>query len=156
MSFKMYFLNSFPFEISVKIMPLIKSITLCNELCIWFGGKLFLYGYILVALLLISIKRPYLTGLETSWWLGGDSSLHWLRRRLRDVSWRLAGSQGSNGKFKHVNLSLFFLVRAQAIFWSPELPESPRGDWPVAVVDVSASEIGPWMAFIFSQFLISL
>ena len=37
----------------------------------------------------------YLIGLETRWRPGGDSSLH-------DISWRLAGSPGSHGKFKHV------------------------------------------------------
>ena len=46
--------------------------------------------------------RPYLISLETRWRVGGDSSLHWLQRRLRDVSWRLAGSLGSRGKCKHV------------------------------------------------------
>ena len=54
--------------------------------------------------------RPYLTGLETRWRLVGDSSLHWFRRRLRDVSWRrLAGSPGSRRNFKHVRF--FFLRR---------------------------------------------
>ena len=46
--------------------------------------------------------RPYLIGLETRWRPGGDLSFRWLRRCLREVSWRLAGSPGSRGKFKHV------------------------------------------------------
>ena len=41
--------------------------------------------------------RPYLIGLETRWRPGGNSS-------LRDVSWRLAGSPESRGKFKHVRV----------------------------------------------------
>ena len=75
--------------------------------------------------------------ISLAWRLGGDSSLRWLRRHLRDVSWRLAGSLGSRGKFKHVQFFFFFFffflggetflvssrsrrrlrdVRAQAIF----------------------------------------
>ena len=42
--------------------------------------------------------RPYLIGLETRWRLGGDSSLRWLRRSFRDVSWRLTTSPWRRGK----------------------------------------------------------
>ena len=82
--------------------------------------------------------------ISLAWRLGGDSSLRWLRRCLRDVSWRLAGSPGSRGKFKHVQFfgRLFPVssrsrrrlrdVTAQAMFWSPESPRlislGSRGD----------------------------
>ena len=59
--------------------------------------------------------------ISLAWRLGGDSSLRWLRRHLCDVSWRLAGSPGSRGKFKHVQF-----------FW--RLFQSPAG-----LGDVSAT-----------------
>ena len=57
-------------------------------------------------------KALHLTGLETYRWRpAGDSSLRWLRRRLRDVSWSLAWSRGVVGCS---NMFDFFL----ATFWS--------------------------------------
>ena len=97
--------------------------------------------------------------ISLAWRLGGDSSLHWLRRRLCDVPWRPAGSPGSRRKFKHVRF--FFWgetfsvssryqrrlrdVRAQAMFWSPESPRlislGSRGD--VSLVRAQANFWSP-------------
>ena len=160
-----------------------------NALC---GGcRIFIKGggrTIDCALTHITNAKPEVSKgpISLAWRLVCDSSLRWLRRRLRDVSWRLAGYQGSRGKLKHWRhfpvssryrrrlrdvsencwipkrlrrrcgdvpatcgrigcylwrrLREVALVRAQAIFWSPELPRlisrGSRGD-------VSASEIGP-------------
>ena len=57
--------------------------------------------------------------ISLAWRLGGDSSLRWLQRRLRDVSWRLAGSPGSRGKFKHVRLFWDFSSLQQVSETSP-------------------------------------
>ena len=62
---------------------------------------------------------PYLTGLETRWRLGGDSSLRWLWRRLHDISWRLAGSAGSRGRFKYVRFFKDFFSLQQVSEMSP-------------------------------------
>ena len=84
--------------------------------------------------------RPYLTGLETRWRLGGDSSLRWMRRRLLETS-RVSGES------REIQTCSIFLetfsvssrsrrglrdVRAQAMFWAPESPRlislGSRGD----------------------------
>ena len=52
----------------------------------------------------------YLTGLETSWRLVGDSSLRWLRRHLRDVAATSPGDKpGLRGVAEKSNMFDFFL-----------------------------------------------
>ena len=73
--------------------------------------------------------RPYLIGLETRWRPGGDSSLCWLRRCLCNVSWRLAGSPGSHGKFKHVRFFGGTFSSLQQVSEMYPRPAGEQGDW---------------------------
>ena len=52
-----------------------------------------------VRVMILLWVRPYLIGLETRWRPGGDSSLRWLRRRLRDVAGLRGVAWGNSNMF---------------------------------------------------------
>ena len=101
--FSFFFIELFP---SCTLYQQNGHLCLCWYMYVFY--LLYLLSFQVIVDYIICSLRPYLTGLETRWRLVGDSSLRWLRRRLRDVSWRLAGSPGSRGKLKHVR---FFFWR---------------------------------------------